>query len=72
MSNPAAPDVPQEAERPAPGGSVATPEGPNPFGPDAPNVRGDDPAGGQITPEAPPPSPPETPLDEGDFAPDEA
>ena len=42
------------------------------FGPDAPNVREDDPPGGQVVPEAPPPKPPATPLDHGDFAPDEA
>lgn len=71
MSNPAEPNAPREPDRPTPGNTTATPEGPNPFGPDGPNVRDDDPPGGQAIPEAPPPSPPETPLDEGDFAPDE-
>ncbi len=47
------------------------PDEPNPFGPDAPNVREDDSPGGQVVPEAPPPKPSTTPLDYGDFAPDE-
>jgi hypothetical protein len=53
-------------------GSGPDPDEPNPFGPDAPNVREDDPPGGQVVPEASPPKPPTTPLDYGDFAPDEA
>ena len=47
------------------------PDESNIFGPDAPNVREDDPPGGQVVPEAPPAKPPAAPLDHGDFAPDE-
>jgi hypothetical protein len=47
------------------------PEESNRFGPDAPNVREDDPLGGQVIPETRPSKPPEKPLDHGDFAPDE-
>ena len=76
-SNPAKPRVPPKAQ--PTGGTCRTgqppsgpdPDEPNPFGPDAPNVREDDPPGGQVVPEAPPPKPPTTPLDYGDFAPDE-
>jgi hypothetical protein len=74
MSNPAAPSVPPDAERgerpshPLPGPDQ---DQPNPFGPDAPNVREDDPPGGQVVPEAPPPKPPATALDDDQFAPDE-
>jgi hypothetical protein len=78
MSNPAAPQVPAGAQ-PTGGtgqsrqaGNDSEFEEPNPFGPDAPNVRADDPPGGQTVPEAPPPKPPATPVDYGDFAPDEA
>jgi hypothetical protein len=75
MSNPAAPRPP---EKPRPWDRPSTPhdgpdqDDPNPFGPDAPNVREDDPPGGQVIPEAPPPSRPETVLDDDQFAPDES
>jgi hypothetical protein len=52
-------------------GSGPDPDAPNAFGPDAPNVRDDDPPGGQVVPEAPPPKPPVAPRDHGDIAPDE-
>jgi hypothetical protein len=55
-----------------PTGADLDPDDPNRFGPDAPNVREDDPPGGQVIPETPPPRPPAPPLDHGDFAPDEA
>ena len=77
MSNPSTPRgpaAPQPADRlsrSGPAGRGPDPDEPNPFGPDAPNVRDDDPPGGQVVPEAPPPQPPATPLDHGDFAPDE-
>ena len=61
-------DPPGRPGQAAPG---PDPDEPNPFGPDAPNVREDDPPGGQVAPEASPPKPPATPLDHGDFAPDE-
>lgn len=47
------------------------PDDSNRFGPDAPNVRADDPPGGQTPPTAPPVLPSRYPLDHGDFAPDE-
>lgn len=47
------------------------PDDSNRFGPDAPNVRADDPPGGQVVPTAPPVQPSRYPLDHGDFAPDE-
>jgi hypothetical protein len=75
MSNPAAPhppEKPRRRDRLTTPGNGPDPDEPNPFGPDAPNVRDDDPPGGQVIPEAPPPSPPETILDDDQFAPDEA
>ena len=74
MSNPAAPQPPEKPrrwDRPSTPGAGPDQDEPNPFGPDAPNVREDDPPGGQVVPEAPPPSPPETVLDDDQFAPDE-
>ena len=76
MSDPALSKAPQGTQGAGhPGqariGPGPDPDEPNPFGPDAPNVREDDPPGGQVVPEAPPPKPPTTPLDYGDFAPDE-
>jgi hypothetical protein len=77
MSNPTSAPGPAGAQtndpyqQPGRGASGPDPDEPNPFGPDAPNVREDDPPGGQVVPEAPPPQPPATPLDYGDFAPDE-
>ncbi|QEH38907.1 hypothetical protein OJF2_75170 [Aquisphaera giovannonii] len=74
MSNPAAPKPDHD---PFPGRDTAEtvpapdPDIPNPFGPDAMNVRDDDPPGGQAAPEAPPPGPPSVALDDDDFAPDE-
>jgi hypothetical protein len=73
MLNPSRPghtagDQPRDADRSR---SDLDPDESNIFGPDAPNVREDDPPGGQVVPEAPPPKPPDTPLDYGDFAPDE-
>jgi hypothetical protein len=76
MSNPAAPSVPGGPERadrpssPQPGPGPDQDQ-PNPFGPDAPNVREDDPPGGQVVPEARPPTPPATVLEDDQFAPDE-
>jgi hypothetical protein len=75
MSNPAAPHPPEKPRRrvrPSTQGNGPDQDEPNPFGPDAPNVRDDDPPGGQVIPEAAPPSPPETVLDDDQFAPDEA
>lgn len=69
MSNPAAPKVPDEPE--TPGGPPPLPEGPNPFGPDAPNVREDEVSGSLDEIEADPPEPAATPLSEADFAPDQ-
>lgn len=71
MSNPAAPRVPEEAARTGSPGPETIPDEPNPFGPDAPNLREDDPPGGPFVPEAQPDSPPSTPLAGDDFAPDE-
>ena len=78
MSNPAAPSVPPgpgRSDRPDSSGPGPVAghdqDQPNPFGPDAPNVREDDPPGGQVVPEAPPPKPPDTVLDDDQFAPDE-
>ncbi|HZW31371.1 MAG TPA: hypothetical protein VFF52_11725, partial [Isosphaeraceae bacterium] len=77
MSNPSSSRGPQASQptdrrsRSVQTGIGPDPDAPNPFGPDAPNVRDDDPAGGQVVPEAPPPKPPVAPLDHGDFAPDE-
>ncbi len=75
MSNPAAPRLPEETELEPGAGSAGTipdEDGANPFGPDAPNVREDDPTGGQAIPLAPQPPPPAVPLEEDDFAPDES
>jgi hypothetical protein len=75
MSNPAAPhvpDSPRRTDQPGVPKAGPDPDEPNPFGPDAPNVREDDPPGGQVVPEAPPPKPPDTVLDDDQFAPDEA
>lgn len=74
MSNPAAPRIPQDSPRhdpPGQAGEGPDPDAPNPFGPDAPNVRSDDPTGGQVVPQAEAPTPPAIPLDDDDFAPDE-
>jgi hypothetical protein len=77
MSNPAIPGVSRDDQltggtgQPGPPPSIPDPDEPNPFGPDAPNVREDDPPGGQVAPRANPPKPPDTPLDHGDFGPDE-
>ena len=75
MSNPAAPRLPEGTETEPGAGSAGTipdEDGANPFGPDAPNVREDDPPGGQAIPPAPQPPPPAVPLEEADFAPDES
>jgi hypothetical protein len=64
MPNPPTPDPGQP-------GTVSDPDAPNSFGPDAPNVRDDDPEPGHELPEAPQPTPPAEPLDDDDFAPDE-
>ncbi len=56
---------------PAPRAARPAPEGPNPFGPDAPNVRDDEPPPDGAIPLAEPPKPPRTALDDDDFAPDE-
>ena len=61
-------DSPKDAGRAR---SDVDPDESNIFGPDAPNVRDDDPPNGQVVPEAAPAKPPDTPLDHGDFAPDE-
>jgi hypothetical protein len=50
---------------------VSNPDGTSPFGPDAPNVRDEDPKATQGTPEARPPRPPAQPLKEDQIAPDE-
>ena len=73
MSNPAAPHVPEHplSDPPAAGTGPTDPDEPNPYGPDAPNVRDDDPAEWQEIPLAEPPKPPKTVLDDSDFAPDE-
>ncbi len=63
---------PPEETQPSQGGYDLEPDDPNQFGPDAPNVREDDPPGGQVVPLAPPVQPSTYPLDHGDFAPDEA
>lgn len=47
------------------------PDGANPFGPDAPNVREDDPPAGPFLPEVDPSETAPIPLDDADFAPDE-
>jgi hypothetical protein len=47
------------------------PDESNIFGPDAPNVREDDPPDGQVVTEVEPTKIPDAPLDYGDFAPDE-
>lgn len=72
MSNLEAPGRTGEGDRPDQDRTTTPPDPPNPFGPDAPNIREDDPAGGPVVPEAAPPTPPEAPLDEDNFAPDEA
>jgi hypothetical protein len=75
MSDPEAPDPPDPSPRPSRSGQPGAPldpDGSNIFGPDAPNVRSDDPSWGQPEPEAPPPSPPTASPDELDFAPDGA
>jgi len=51
---------------------VSNPDGTSPFGPDAPNVRDDDPKVTTETPEAPLPRPPARPLQEDEIAPDYA
>ncbi len=61
--------IPLDTEPLPPGGNP--PDGANPFGPDAPNVREDDPPSGPFDPEASPPDPSPIPLDDADFAPDE-
>ena len=68
MSNPSAPNDPE----PIPPGTVSDPDAPNPFGPDAPSVRDDDPKEGQGIPEAPQPSIPIEPLEDDEIAPDES
>ena len=71
MSNPAAPQIPEQPPR----GDVPDPipegDGANPFGPDAPNVREEDASAMDVVPLAAPPGPPATVLDDADFAPDE-
>jgi hypothetical protein len=76
MSNPAAPKISGECQRPHQAGQpgiVSDPDGPNLFGPDTPNIGPDDPSTqSATTPEALPPSPRSLPLDNDSFAPDEA
>jgi len=74
MSNPAAPDFPQKPDGPEPTvrtGVIPDLDGANPFGPDAPNPRADDPRGCLDELLAPPPEPPAQALPDDAFAPDE-
>ncbi len=68
MPRPAA----QNNPKPVPTGTVSDPDDPNPFGPDAPNTRDDDPPASSWPPLAAPPTPSTAALDEADFAPDES
>jgi hypothetical protein len=72
---PAVPAPEPAPERIAPDPSrqvVSNPDGTNPFGPDTPNVRDDDPKAATVTPESPLPRPPAEPLQEDQIAPDYA
>jgi hypothetical protein len=51
---------------------VSNPDGTSPFGPDAPNVREEDPKAAQGTPQAKPTRTPPQPLVEDQIAPDYA
>jgi len=69
MPTPSAPEPTPDASEPNPPGTVSDPDA---FGPDAPNVRDDDPEGGQGVPLAPQPSIPVEPLEDDEIAPDES
>ena len=75
MSNPAAPQIPEDAQRHGPAGppeAIPDVDGTEGFGPDVVHPRSDDPASGTAEPEGPGQPPPAIPLDDADFAPDEA
>ena len=66
--------TPNASDEPGPAREVGVDpdrDDPNPFGPDAPNVRSDEPDPGPLLPEAPVPTPPTELLEDDDYAPDE-
>jgi len=69
-------ETPAEGEQPRtssdPSQQVVTnPDGTSPFGPDAPNIREEDPKAAQGTTRAQPPPSPAQPLQDDQIAPDE-
>jgi hypothetical protein len=72
MSDPTAPKSPKSSGPVRKVGVDPDTDDPNPFGPDAPNVRSDEPDPGPLLPEAPVPTPPAEPLEDDDYAPDES
>jgi hypothetical protein len=65
------PNPPDPTPHPGQPGVVSDPDVPHSFGPDAPNVRDDDPPPDLKPPIAAPPTPPAEPLEEDEIAPDE-
>jgi len=75
MSNPAAPQIPEDVERPgpaAPPAPIPDLDGTEGFGPDTHHLRPDDEIGTRPGSDGPRPTPPAIPLDDVDFAPDES